>query len=986
MGWRWSGIAAVRWILGTAFCLGLSPARALDPDTPLAEFTLSTWTRADGLPHNFVIDLEQSSEGYLWLATWRGAVRFNGREFEVFDQQRLPWNEDGSVWKLARTRDGSLLLGSQRFGLSRQRDGKFRHEWQPEQPALLLSVVEDTRGRLWVGTRDGAIRLDGENTRRFGVADGLPDGAAQSMGAAANGVVWIGTAEGAARIDGDLVTSFGTEQGLPPGEIGMVLVSHDDTVRVGTKRGVYRLAGERFEPELAALPADEVSALLEDRHGALWVGTVGHGVFRASGRGVESLNIDQGLPSAHINTLLEDDQGNVWIGTHGGLSQLRETRFATYSIRDGLADDFVRSMVEDAAGSVWIASNGGVSRIRAGRIESVATQFPDAALSTLSMRATRNGELWFGTYRDGARRLDATGMHALTRADGLAGEEVRSIIEAADGSIWLGLASGLTHWTQGHVRSWSHVHGEPNQLYVRSLLESRSGRIYIGTPQGLAWADGETIERLPLPDGRTINVFGLHECAHGHLWALGSGGLWRLREGGWRELAARHDLTRSTVFGMIADDEGNDWLSTAQGLVKVNHGALERALEDPTTELALARYGDGPGSEGFSLNGGSTPSMLRTGDGRIWLASGQGAVVFDPRKLDEPVSPPPTVIERILVDGAEHDAANSNALAPGTRRIEFDFAGLSFLAPESIRYRHRLLGFDAQWSAAARAASASYTNLPPGRYRFEVEALVAGARDAPRVASHEFDIQPFLHQRTSFRIGLLALLALLGTWWFRWRTRALRRQAIALQALIDERTHELSVRSNRLEQADREKAGLIVLLQEQSAQLARHAQEDGLTGLSNRRELDRALTAALAEANAMKHPVALALIDVDHFKRINDRCGHGTGDEVLRRVAEVLRAISTGSTVVGRYGGEEFALVMPECELATASALCEQVRTEVADAARTLDLSGLPLTVSIGVAAVSGMDPAQAYAAADRRLYEAKRGGRDRVQASAPPP
>ncbi|MCI1710311.1 MAG: GGDEF domain-containing protein [Chiayiivirga sp.] len=305
--------------------------------------------------------------------------------------------------------------------------------------------------------------------------------------------------------------------------------------------------------------------------------------------------------------------------------------------------------------------------------------------------------------------------------------------------------------------------------------------------------------------------------------------------------------------------------------------------------------------------------------------------------------------------------------------------------PESIRYRHRLLGFDAQWSAAARAASASYTNLPPGTLPLRGGSPGCGARaTAPRVASHEFDIQPFLHQRTSFRIGLLALLALLGTWWFRWRTRALRRQAIALQALIDERTHELSVRSNRLEQADREKAGLIVLLQEQSAQLARHAQEDGLTGLSNRRELDRALTAALAEANAMKHPVALALIDVDHFKRINDRCGHGTGDEVLRRVAEVLRAISTGSTVVGRYGGEEFALVMPECELATASALCEQVRTEVADAARTLDLSGLPLTVSIGVAAVSGMDPAQAYAAADRRLYEAKRGGRDRVQALAP--
>jgi len=379
-------------LLAGTLGIGAGPCAALDASRPLAEFTLSTWTRNEGLPHGFVIDIEQSGEGYIWIATWRGAARFNGRTFEVFDQGRLPWNEDGSVWKIAAISDGSLLLGSQRFGLSRQQGGQWTQEWRPASGAALLSVIEDSLGRIWVGTRDGAYRLDAGGARRFSTADGMPDGSALSMSAGANGEVWVGTADGVARITGETVHAFGTAEGLPPGEIGMMLVSPDGAVRVGSKRGVFRLEGERFVAELPELPADEVTALLVDRAGALWIGTVGHGVFRASARGIEQLGTAQGLPSAHVNTLLEDVQGNLWIGTHGGLSQLRESRFALYSSADGLADDFVRSVVEDREGSLWIASNGGVSRVRGGRIEPLAERYPDAALSTLSLLARSNNK------------------------------------------------------------------------------------------------------------------------------------------------------------------------------------------------------------------------------------------------------------------------------------------------------------------------------------------------------------------------------------------------------------------------------------------------------------------------------------------------------------------------------------------------------------------------------------------------------------------
>lgn len=966
-------------LLAGALGPGAVPCLALDAARPLAEFSLSTWTRAEGLPHGFVIDIEQSSEGYIWVATWRGAARFNGREFEIFDQRKLPWNEDGSVWKIASNSDGSLLLGSQRFGLSRQRGGLWSHEWQPEPGTALLSVVEDSEGRTWVGTRDGAFRLDATGWRRFSVADGMPDGTSLSMAAGANGAVWIGTSDGVARIEDETVQAFGVSDGLPPGEIGMVLVSPDGTVRVGSKRGVYRLDGDRFAVELPELPADEVSALLVDRAGALWIGTISHGVFRATDRGLEQLSTSQGLPSAHVNTLLEDVQGNLWIGTHGGLSQLRETRFAIYSSEDGLADDFVRSIAEDGSGAIWIASNGGVARIREGRIEPMAESHPDAGLSTLSLLARDNGDVWMGTYRDGVRVLGPDGMRALRRAEGLGGEEVRSMIEASDGSIWLGMANGLTRWQAGEAHSWERIGGESKQLYVRTLLQHSSERIYLGTPDGLAWTEGSGVVRLPLPEGHALNIFGLHECAHGHLWVLGSGGLWRLRDDDWERLGADQDLGRHTIFGMVSDLQGNDWLSTVQGLVSVRHEDLERAVDEPGAPLAQVRYADGPGSEGFSFNGGSTPSSLRTRDGRIWLASGQGAVVFDPAALEIPVASPPTVIERILVDGAEREALLATELAPGTRRIEFGYAGLSFLALDSIRYRHRLLGFDETWNEAGDATAVSYTNLPPGAYTFEVEAVIAGAVDAPRTARHAFRVRPHLHEMIEFRVGAAVLLALLGVVWFRRRTSALHHRAAKLQAVVDERTRELTLRSDRLEQADREKATLIAQLEAQSALLARHAQEDGLTGLANRRELDRSLGAALQQTQATGQALSLALVDIDHFKRINDRFGHVVGDDVLRGVAQVICSRVRPPMLAGRYGGEEFALILPGIKVSEAEVLCEMLRGQIEQEGAGVDHPDLRMTVSVGVADIAGLDPKAAYAAADKCLYLAKNEGRNRV-------
>ncbi len=956
------------------------PAGALDANRPLAEFTMESWGRPEGLPHSFVIDLAQSADGYLWAATWQGAVRFNGREFVIFDQTRLPWNRDGSAWALAQGTGGSLLLGSQRHGVSRLSNGRWTQAMPADaMPLPLLALLEDPLGRLWVGTQGGLLRIDGSGERRFGVDTGLPDSAAQTLSATPSGTVWVGTGNGAARIEGDVVTAFGAQQGLPPGEVGMILASADGSVRVGTKQGAYRLAGERFVREPADLPVDQVSSLLLDRQGSLWIGTISNGVYRSGARGLEHIDALQGLPSNHVNALLEDTQGNLWIGTHGGLTQLRETRFALYSKREGLADDFVRAVAPDTDGAVWVATNGGISRIANGQVEALAERHPDAALSSLSILTRSNGETWFGTYSHGVRVLDAGGMRAIGRSDGLAGDEVRSMLEARDGAVWVGTATGLTRLAESGPRSWTRIQDSPRTMYVRALLQDRTGRVWIGLQQGLAWSDGERVAMLEASASDPISVFGLSECTHGALWIVGQSGVQRVRDGKLDRLPASHDLSDTTIFALRADGQGTDWLSTADGLIAINHDHLEQAIDGTSGKLPMVRYADGPGAEGLALNGGSNPAANLAQDKRIWLATSQGVAVFDPAALESPVAPPPTVIERIHVDGTERDPADAARLPAGTRRIQYDYAGLSYLAPESLRYRYRLVGYDAAWIDAGAVTSVGYTNLNPGDYRFEVESLVQGASGPPRQAQHAFHLTPYLYQTLWFRALCILTLVLLAALAYRLRVTGLRRQAQTLRALVEERTQELRARSQSLERADQEKAELIERLSEKSALLARHAQEDGLTGLANRRQLDLSAAAAIHECREQGRPISLALVDIDHFKNINDAHGHATGDDVLRAVARVLAERAPAPRLAGRYGGEEFGIILPDHARDEAVHFCETLRNAIAQ----LDLRSLApevrARVSIGVAEVTTLDLPAAYAAADRQLYAAKRAGRDRV-------
>ena len=342
----------------------------------------------------------------------------------------------------------------------------------------------------------------------------------------------------------------------------------------------------------------------------------------------------------------------------------------------------------------------------------------------------------------------------------------------------------------------------------------------------------------------------------------------------------------------------------------------------------------------------------------------------------------PVVIEQVLVDDQPLPPRSPLVLPPGTRKLEFHYAGLNFQMPRLLRYRYRLQGVDENWVERGNQRVAQYTNLGPGKYRFLVTSSAPGLGQDwnPDATMVEIEIQPRIWQHAWFIAACALALALLVFAYVRWRTRTLRHRAVELETVVDQRTRDLREQTTRLLVADEEKTRLLHQLQDKSEAFERQAREDALTGLQNRRSLDERLAKAFDTAVRLQQPLAFALLDIDHFKRINDEYSHAAGDEALREVARVLERTLDHDALLARWGGEEFAVLFPLSTLEEGRARCEAARAAIEAMPCDAFAPGWRMTLSGGVCDRTGFAHHERLVRrADQLLYEAKRAGRNRI-------
>lgn len=962
----------------------LGAAAAASELRPLNEYFRETWTTRQGLPHNLVQAVAQTPDGYLWFATWEGVARYNGVEFRAYDRSNVAELADNGVRALQVTRDGSLVLGTSRGGVSILRDGRWSRLSMKDGLAQdeIIDVLVDGRDRLWVATEsNGLDRVDGGRVTHFGREQGLPSLSMYLASLDRDGSVWVGTNEGLVHIVEDRVEVFDSAHGLPPGPVFDNAVAADGSLYVGTEQGVYRGRDGRFEAISPQLPVDAVQRLLFDRAGNLWIGTVNHGVLRVRNGRVEALSSSVGLPNNRVSALFEDREGSVWVGTNGGLLRLRDAPFVTYTTEHGLADNYVRSVLETRDGQVWAATSRGLARWHNDRFEPLTGR--DSALddSVLSLAEDARGGLWIGTYASGLLHWHNGSVRRWSSADGLAGNQVRAIAVAADGTVWVGTSRGLSRLRDGHWRSFGTAEGLPREFII-ALHAARDGRVWVGTANGAAVVNNDTIEQIELEAPEQIeDVFGFHEDADGTLWLATDRGLVRRRDGRNSLIGRRQGLPIDTVFQAVADRHGQFWLTSNRGVLRLSRAEVEAVADGRPAPLTPELFGEADGMASAQCNGGSNPAAAVGADGRVWVATAMGLSSVDPARLGRfQRSAPPLAIEEVRVDDRVLAAAGRLELAPGTRKLELHFVGLSYLMPQKISYRYRLDGFDPDWVERGNLRFAQFTNLAPGDYRFRVSAANAGGDWNPQEASLLLHVAPQLWQRTGFWVALALVGLLLLYFLYELRTRQLRLNEQRLRELIDQRTQDLRAQTERLTAADAEKSALLVRLREHADAFERQAREDALTGLSNRRWFDEQLSARFAEAVQHDRPLCLALVDIDHFKRINDQHSHAAGDAALRAVADSMRSQLRVEDCIARYGGEEFALLFVDTALEQARVLAERLRVAVEQCDCSAFAPGLLITVSIGVAERQGLGHHERLVSqADAQLYEAKRSGRNRV-------
>lgn len=892
----------------------------------------------------------------------------------------------GCPFALHAASDNRLLAGGSRGGIVERQHERW-HPY-PVAGALVRALLEDSQGRIWLATENAGLwrqELDGQRYRVSSTEHGLGNEAMYSLIEDAAGTIWVGTAQGLFAVQQDQVQHISLTHHLPTGPVFSMTTDQQDRLVIGTENGVFIGTIERGFHLLDNTLTMAASSVLVDGK-QIWIGTVNDGLFRYNPSGLQALGTDSGKPNNRILSLLKDQQGSLWVGTNGGLFRLRNAPFTSFNHQHGLADDFVRAVLPLADGSVLAGTSRGVDRIKNFQIQAFEHPLPLLRQSILSMAQDANHTLWFGSYAHGLFAIDAAGnTQHYTRAEGLWTNEVRAILPAADGSIWIGTSRGLNRLHQGRLEQFDINSGLPGN-YIMALYQTADQRIWVGTGSGIAYWHNDRFTTVDLQqhDGAQF-AFGFLEIPQQQqLWMATDRGLIRYDQsnGQLAIIGRQAGLPFDKYFQVVLDKQEHLWLTSNRGMLRFSLAEANALLNGDSTTLTLDHYSEADGMHSAQANGGSNPAAALHQDGSLWVATAGGAVRTQPEQLDSfSEFIPPIIIEDIRVDGenSTHEALKS--LPAGTQRIELHYAGLAYVMPQHIIYRTRLSGFDQHWVERGNQPYTELTNLPPGTYQFEVIAAYPGGAWSPEPAALTIAIAPYLWQRTGFWISILLASILVIIALVRWRLYHLKLAAERLKQQIADKTTELQLKADHLQQSNQEKSELVEQLRIQSEAFAQQARQDSLTGLANRRVFDENLSLEFKRAKRHQHSLCLVLIDIDHFKRVNDSWSHAIGDKVLIRVASCLQNQCRDTDTVSRWGGEEFALVLPETGLPEVMQFCDRLRSQI----RQLDFSdvaaGLQITISIGVADSSYCEQAEALLSyADKALYLAKDQGRDRVK------
>ena len=775
-------------------------ALALDPKKAITQYLHEAWTAENGLPQNTVQAIIQTRDGYLWLGTQDGLVRFDGTHFTPFSNGNGDGIKQPHILCLYEDREGSVWIGTLGGGLNRFKDGKLTSYTTKDglSSDTVGSIYEDAKGTLWIGTREGLNQFKDGKFSVYTTKDGLSNNIVRAIYQDQEGSLWIGTRGGGLnRFKDGKFTSYTTKDGLSDDYVWTIYEDQEGSLWIGTEgSGLNRFKDGKFTSYTTkdGLLSNQIRALWEDKKGNLWIGTLGGGLSRFRDGKLASYTAKDGLSDDSVMSIYEDKEGSLWLGTNAsGLSRLKDGRFSAYTIKEGLSNNMVWTIYGGRDGSIWAGTQGGLNHLKDERVTAYTTQNGLSYDAIMAIYEDKEGNLWVGTNGGGLNRFRDGKFTVYTTKDGLSNNNVRSIYEDKEGNLWVGTnGGGLNRFKDGKFSVYTTKDGLSNN-FVRSIYQDREGNLWIGTNGGgLNRFKGGKLSAYTTREGLSNDfVWTIYEDQEGSLWiGTEGGGLNRLKNGKITSFTTKDGLFNNIVFAILEDDHANLWMSCNKGIFRVSKQELNDFADGKLHSISSVVYETADGLRSNECNTGS-PAGCRTRDGKLWFPTIKGVAVIDPNNIQINTLVPPVTIEQVIIDGKAVGPTEKIEMPPGRGELEFHFTALSFLAPEKVRFKYKLEGFDKDWTEAKTERKSHYTNIPPGRYRFRVMACNNDGIWNEAGATFDFYLKPHFYQTTWFYALCALAVALAGFGIYRFRVRQLRHRTLQLELIVGERTQEL---------------------------------------------------------------------------------------------------------------------------------------------------------------------------------------------------
>ena len=744
----------------------------------IQNYVAKTWTTEEGLPGMTVNKVIQDKKGYIYIATYDGLVRFDGLEFTIF---------------------------------SRAYDEKYDF-------ASAHDLYLDSRDNIWVGHNDEGISCFKPNGEivKFTKENGLVNNKINAICEDKKGNIWVGTAIGVSYITPDFKTV--TPEFLKAVENENIVVAEitcDSTGRLwittGHRGKLFVINPEQTKIEryqgLESISSEEILAVNEDKKGALWFCTGKNLAIRVKDGKESFFDVSHDHKSnAFVLGVLEDSQGNYWFATHSGITVLHDGKYSYMDKRNGLNDDAVVAIIEDREGNFWVALNrGGLQKLTLSKFHTVSMDFAVNAICRDNFRnvtwlATDDGvycyqdnkfiqnELTRLTKGTRIRHIALTDTNELlvtsfsydipqiclledgkikkySVKDGLAGFKARVSIKSSSGDYYVGTSTGLSIIRHdGRIRTLTKKDGLGND-YIMWLYEDSQKQIWVGTNGGGIYVlkDENILRNYTTDDGLAGNVIFKISFLNGNIWVGTGTGLSKFDEktDSFHSVSSKNGLGTDSVFQLLIDKKGSAWITTNKGIISVPMNELEYVISGKKSKFNVQTYGK---SEGLATSGVTSTSFAHEDpEGRIYFPLVDGFATYDPKSFSKNNQAPNIEIQQYAIDNEIFDYHGQEIIIPpSAKRLSIKYTGLSFVAPDKVRFRLKLSGFDKNYSEWENLRLASYTNLKPGKYEFSVVAQNNdGVQGIPSKPVHIIK-KPFLWQRPWFWPALI-LIALLIT-------------------------------------------------------------------------------------------------------------------------------------------------------------------------------------------------------------------------------